>query len=294
LRYIRRGDADQQKVKRELQKPFRMSLAFESTVQNEALQSWLVDLYTRIAIAKEKSQAFESYAASLRSFETALKLTCGEDIGFDVAVEPDLEPRIWIGGRSLNFSQLPDGIRNTVGWLADFIRRQQTTVWAPTLNGKRPGVLLIDEIDAHLHPRWQRTILPALREAFPEVQIIVSTHSPFVISSCPGARVHVFELDESGVAKARPPEDAPIGESIIATIKDIFGVNSRFDVYTQRELERWNELRRAQASGGLTPETGRELETLTQTLAAKSEELRSLVGAAQRLPQGLLESVLRG
>lgn len=46
-----------------------------------------------------------------------------------------------------------------------------------------PGIVLIDEIDLHLHPRWQRVIIPKLREHFPRVQFVVTTHSPFVMQS---------------------------------------------------------------------------------------------------------------
>lgn len=47
-----------------------------------------------------------------------------------------------------------------------------------------PGVILVDEIDVHLHPQWQWNVLRALKETFPNVQFIVATHSPIVIASC--------------------------------------------------------------------------------------------------------------
>lgn len=106
----------------------------------------------------------------------------------------------------------------------------------------RAYALLLDEVDAHLHPRWQRSILPSVKQALPEVQVFANSHSPFVIASCPSARIHVLDLDADGVATNRPPVDAPIGESILATIHDIFGVSSRFDIETERLLEEWNEL----------------------------------------------------
>ncbi len=52
-----------------------------------------------------------------------------------------------------------------------------------------PGLLLIDEIETHLHPRWQKSILPIIRSTFPNLQIILTTHSPFVLSSLPGAKI---------------------------------------------------------------------------------------------------------
>jgi hypothetical protein len=261
---------------------FSNCLAFGSTVNNEGIHRWLVDLFSRRAIAKERGQPTEPYERSLERLQSALKLVCGQDVGVEVDIDPTLQLHLRVFGQSLNFSQLPDGVRNTVGWLADFMMRQDLMQWDPALKGKRPGILLLDEVDAHLHPRWQRTVLPAMRAALPDVQIIVTSHSPFVISSCARARVHVLELDErTGRARALPPVDAPFGGSIMATLKDIFGVSSRFDVDTEKKLEEWNELSRQEAVGPLSRADARTLEKLTAELAERSEELRSIVGVRQ-------------
>ena len=88
------------------------------------------------------------------------------------------------------FGQLPvallsDGIRNMIGMIADIAFR------ATKLNGHlgsaaaafTPGIVLIDEVDMHLHPEWQQVVLQNLTHAFPAMQFIVSTHSPQVLTS---------------------------------------------------------------------------------------------------------------
>lgn len=55
------------------------------------------------------------------------------------------------------------------------------------------GIILIDEIDSHLHPSWQRAVLPALTATFPNCQFIVTTHSPQVISSVPSESIFVLD-----------------------------------------------------------------------------------------------------
>lgn len=273
--------------------PFKNCLAFESTVDNESIQAWLLSLHTRRAIAKERGKSTESYERSLSRFEAALKLVCGEDVHSEVEIDPTLQPRLRVFGQSLNFSQLPDGIRNTVGWLADYMMRQDLMQWDAALNGKQPGILLLDEVDAHLHPRWQRTLLPAMRKALPDVQILVTSHSPFVISSCPGSRVHVLELDKQGRAHAEPPEDAPFGESVMATLKDIFGVSSRFDIRTAEDLAEWNNLKKKEVTGILSFEEQGRLDKLTTELSDRSEELRSIVGSPPTLPDVLVQTLVR-
>jgi len=207
-----------------------------------------------------------------------------------VELEPNIEPRVNFRGKNLNFSQLSDGVRTTMGWLADFMMRRDQT--GSTNGAKREGLLLLDEIDIYLHPKWQRTLLPAMRKALPDTQIIASSHSPFVISSCPEARIHVLTLDDHGVAHACPPQDAPFGESVTATLRDIFGVESRFDVQTEGDLKEWDNLKREEAVGKMSPDKRKRLERLTGDLPERGEELRLIVSSPGKLPASLLNSLI--
>ncbi|MFN0169345.1 MAG: AAA family ATPase [Bryobacteraceae bacterium] len=267
--------------------PSENSLSFEGTVRNEAIQAWLLSLYSKRAIAQQRHQPTETYSQSLARFEKALEEVYGADVTFEVNIEPSFEPRLRVLGHSLNFSQLPDGIRSTVGWIADYMMRQDAIQWDPKLKGKRPGILLLDEVDAHLHPMWQRRLLPAMRAALPDVQIIVTSHSPFVISSCPNSKVHVMDLNQDGSAYLKASCDAPIGLSVTTTLKEIFGVESRFDIRTERELDEWNELKRHEIRPGLSAPQARRLKTLTKELSGRSEELKSIVATAS-VPAELL------
>jgi hypothetical protein len=58
-----------------------------------------------------------------------------------------------------------------------------------------PGLLLIDEAENHLHPRWQKSFLNDVRSIFPNIQIVATTHSPFIVGSVEGARVFVCSFD---------------------------------------------------------------------------------------------------
>lgn len=84
---------------------------------------------------------------------------------------------------TLDVSQLSDGYRNLLALIADFARRLAIAHpnWENPLTA--PGILLIDEIELHLHPHWQQRIIPNLRAAFPNTQLIVTTHSPQVLTT---------------------------------------------------------------------------------------------------------------
>lgn len=88
-------------------------------------------------------------------------------------------------GERHTFSELSDGYRNVVAIAADLATK--AVMLNPQLAEKAldmtPGVVLIDELDLHLHPKWQRRIIEDLRRTFPLVQFICTTHSPFLIQS---------------------------------------------------------------------------------------------------------------
>lgn len=264
---------------------------FESTVQNEAIQSWLLELVSKSAIAKDRDEPSARYTDSLRALERALQHICGEDVSIVVEIEPDFQPHLKLGNQVLNFSQIPDGVKTTLGWLADFMMRADGINWDPKVADLKPGLLLFDEIEGFLHPLWQRRLLPALRAALPTTQSIVTSHSPFVISSCRDSIIHVLKVHGDGTAYAEPPVKAPIGESITSTLKEIFGVDSRFDVETEKELGEWNELNKLRQQRKLSATQQTRFTDLTQTLASRSEELRSLVKPALNVPKSTVDKL---
>jgi predicted ATP-binding protein involved in virulence len=83
------------------------------------------------------------------------------------------------------FSNLSDGQRCMLAMVGDIA--QKAAKLNPQLGGRAleetPGVVLIDELDLHLHPRWQQTVIEDLRCTFPKIQFICTTHSPFLIQS---------------------------------------------------------------------------------------------------------------
>ena len=97
------------------------------------------------------------------------------------------------------FRRLSDGYRLTLAMVADIAFRCVTLNphLGPAATQETSGVVLIDELDLHLHPRWQRHIVEDLRRAFPRLQFIVTTHSPFIVQSMKHGEV--LSLDDPGV-----------------------------------------------------------------------------------------------
>jgi len=111
-------------------------------------------------------------------------------------------------GRTLPFGALSHGYRATLTLVADIACR--ASLLNPTLDdpaAQTPGVVLIDELDLHLHPNWQRTVVGDLRRTFPAVQFICTTHSPFIIQALRPGELIDLEGEAAAEYADKPIED---------------------------------------------------------------------------------------
>ncbi|MEE1124584.1 MAG: AAA family ATPase [Acutalibacteraceae bacterium] len=124
------------------------------------------------------------------------------------------------------FHELSDGFKNTLSLVADIAYRMAVLnpQFFSDVTRKTTGVVIIDEIDQHLHPKWQKNILKNLMTIFPKVQFIVTTHSPSVISS---AKKHqLIVLDDGNVHYY---DDEIYGKDVNSVLSEIMEVNARPD-----------------------------------------------------------------
>ena len=106
---------------------------------------------------------------------------------------------------------------------------------------EQPAILLIDEIENHLHPTWQRRVIPAIRKYFPNVQIFATTHSPFVVAGLQEGQVHMLKRDGNGVVRATTNKEAIEGWTADEILRVYMGVEEPTDEVTAvatRELRK--------------------------------------------------------
>ena len=129
-------------------------------------------------------------------------------------------------GTVLPFNYLSDGYRNMLSVVADIAHRMARL--NPHLGSdvltETPGVVLIDELDLHLHPKWQRIIASKLREIFPKIQFIATTHSPQIINHVKPGCIRILRDGEKGFECVTPDES--YGQTVDAVLEDIMGVES--------------------------------------------------------------------
>ena len=127
----------------------------------------------------------------------------------------------------LPVSTLSDGIRVIIGLVGDIAHRcvRLNPHFGADAAKLTPGVIMIDEVDMHLHPEWQQLILGALTDAFPLIQFIITTHSPQVLTTVKRESIRILAQDEDGIWSAAMPDEETKGVESSSAMNDVMGVN---------------------------------------------------------------------
>ena len=121
-------------------------------------------------------------------------------------------------------NQLSDGEKCLIAMLGDLARRMAIANPQNPDPLKGNGVIIIDEIDLHLHPQWQRFVVPKLLEVFPNCQFFISTHSPNIITHVQPESLHFMEQTEMGI-KFHPVQES-YGKNVDRILEDLMGLET--------------------------------------------------------------------
>lgn len=127
----------------------------------------------------------------------------------------------------VNFKQLSKGQQTVITLVADLALRlsKLNPQLENALHG--PGIVMIDEIELHLHPGWQQIILTKLKEKFPKIQFIITTHSPFILSTVKPEAIRGLIIHENGKIALRNGYDFSEGANVQQIVEDILEVSAR-------------------------------------------------------------------
>lgn len=174
----------------------------EDATLGEAEQ-WIQDLEYKKAVDKREAEG--------EALENLIALVRDDFLRHGVAVEKVNSDGVWLrdtADRLMSLVDMSEGYRSALAMLVD-IYRHMVAVYGPDVVStgadghcvvNKPGVVLIDEIDTHLHPDWQRDIGFWFKAHFPEVQFIVTSHSPLVCPAADGGRI--YHLPQPGTGSA--------------------------------------------------------------------------------------------
>lgn len=124
------------------------------------------------------------------------------------------------------------------------------------------GVVLIDEFGIHLHPELQNKALHRLSTAFPNVQFIVTTHSPMLLNGLKKEQVHILEMDDAGKRTVRHPNRDIVGMGAEGILMEVFGLETTFDDETVRHVRELQALSQKRLAEGLNHQEKEEFAQL--------------------------------
>ncbi|MCD5977375.1 AAA family ATPase [Pseudomonas quasicaspiana] len=203
------------------------------------LESWIIGkTLEQLQSVHNSSNVMSIFDDELAWVNSAIKCALPESIG----IHYNLPLRSLLVNFGLNnvipFNELSDGQRGLIALIADIARRM--CILNPHM-GKdvlqnTSGVVIIDELDIHLHPAWQRNIVPALKQAFPKVQFIAASHSPQIIGSLKPEEVIVLNNGQSSHPRVTYGLDSS------SVLEEVMGVAQREPEIEQRLSELFSAL----------------------------------------------------
>lgn len=196
--------------------------------------NFLSDLKIQEALARNEKQLKDADDINVwfEGFESILRqIFQDENLSLEFNYK-DYSFRICTEGKKFKFTEVSDGFAAILDIVADLILKMQDEN-SLTRNYQKEGIVLIDEIETHLHLALQKVIMPLLTKVFPNIQFIITTHSPFVLSSMPNAVA--YDLEHQKVL------DNLTDYSYESLAEGYFGVKTQSS-YAEMQLETFKKL----------------------------------------------------
>ena len=245
----------------ELAKRGKLMLAGNALVSDKATKQRIIDLdYTS---SRRQKPAIRSYLNQV-AFLTA-EITEGFPIEF-IGVEEDdqgLYPAFRTPNGDLSLDVLSQGTQSIIQLLAHVLLKYAEYYDFPPDLVDKPGIAIIDEIDAHLHPTWQRRIIPTLTQNFPNLQIFCSTHSPLMLAGLQAQQVRLLRRDEHGRIVISTNESDITGWTADEILRQFMEVFNPTDIASTQRASRFQELA---AKDNLSDAEAEELEQLRHSV----------------------------
>ncbi len=239
----------------------KLMMTDTSLVSDESVIQKIVDLdYAAYRQGRPAMREIVEKVASLAS-----EITDGFPLRF-VKVEEDdngLFPLFSTPDGALPLNVLSQGTQSVIQSLARLLFGYAEYYDFPPDLEEKPGVLVIDEIDAHLHPSWQRRVVPTLTRYFPNLQIFCSTHSPLMLAGLTAGQVQLLRRNEHGVSVSTNESDVK-GWTADEILRNLLEVPNPTDLTTAKHVVRLQNLRRR---GELTAQEAEELQELRKIVS---------------------------
>jgi predicted ATPase len=204
------------------------------------LKDWLVNMdYLSV---KEEGRAHFSQLA-LQLFDVINRLTHPLKLHFRGVSS---EGRVMIETEHdgpVPIELISQGLSSLISWVGVLMQRLYEIYEADENPLERFAVVLMDELDAHMHPAWQQALVPRLKEVFKNTQFIATTHSPLIAMGLPPEQIiRLMRNEEGEIEQLEVEADMTVGRADQVLTGELFDVRTARDLYTQSIIDRYSEL----------------------------------------------------
>ena len=259
------------------------------------LSNWIVSRYSKAAIEETLGniELAKRNREALNIFINAINDLTDNQYSIKIETNP-WQVGINYCGKTLEFDVLPDGLRSILSWLGDLLMRLDEIPWddksIPITH--QNIVLFLDEIEVHLHPTWQYKILPLMKNLFPNAQIFITTHSPFIINSIDDAKVYVLK-NTNCKTHLENTLLSNTGNSYNYVYENILFTKNLFSITTTNDIERFNKIDSEIVVKNF--ENEHEFKDIVNRLLSEGEEVFAIINSKlQRLKRVIGKDYLNG
>ena len=281
FRRLMGGSADVQRIMQSDDSVSRLAGLFYEDASLAEGVSWLIDQHLRALEQREGASELKSAALAI--------LSDGLLPDSYRIIDVDSEG-LWVdhSGSRFPLREMSDGYRSVAALVVDILKQLWAAYGELAMNDsdgtpviRQPGVVLIDEVDAHLHVSWQKRIGGWLKTHFPAIQFIVTTHSPYICQAAdPGGLVRLPGPDERRAAEIVSDDlykRVVFGSGEDAVLSDLFGVDTPYSEHADEIRAELVALEKEVIRGRASEEQRRRHRELTfmltSSLSARVDEV---------------------
>ena len=249
------------------QKKLLVSNSIDPTISlSQYFLQYLIDMKDKqaYAIADEETEDIKFYKEFFTKLENLFRQLFEDD---SLKLKHNHKETLFYfefeDGRTATFEQIADGFKSILALFSEILLQIEAFKVSNEIEGKPTGIVLIDEIEAHLHLSLQEKILPAFTNFFPRIQFIIATHSPQVCASDKNSYVY-------DISSGKLETDYMGGYSYDVISKSHFGLESEYSIQVTEKI---NQAKKLMSKSDLSEKDLEKLENLKQELSSTSPEL---------------------
>ncbi|RFZ94132.1 hypothetical protein D0C36_00820 [Mucilaginibacter conchicola] len=253
------------------------SFLTDSTVLYDAEEVLHTINYAAFGADENEKEKYQKYLSSVKQAFKSILPDIQAETDIEITTPKLVKNQIKQGeilittrhGKKIAFKDFSLGYKTVMSWIVDLSWRLFNEFPKSKDPFKEPAICIVDEVDLHLHPKWQRDIIQNLSEHFPNIQFIATAHSPLMVQAALRENYAVLRLGQSGVDILNEPK------GIDGWRVDQILTSEFFDLKTSRGIEYEEMLRRQQ-----------ELNRIKKPTKAQREELDELTQKMTEFPIG--------